>query len=258
MIKETPLRSNARASMLVQPNGQLKAYSGILKYSSDSEDINKGPSKEKVPKEDINERPSKGKLTPLGSSARTRPEVEDPFFDSPKKETKDKSSMDTFPGSTDEETSDTESTDKNITVGTTCKNILSYKDTIEKYVLVVKSASKRAIYKIPQPIIGVVLGLANLKTWDDIVQKIGNRPHGNSADKGKGKAKFDCMTWCLDMHFAVTSKRNHTPIYSSKATRSIRSHAIRRLGSLEVDYYPKQIRISERVGDVFERGTEKQ
>ncbi|GJU61001.1 hypothetical protein Tco_1238767 [Tanacetum coccineum] len=43
--------------------------------SSDSEDINEGPSKGKVPKEDINEGPSKGKLAPLGSSARPRPEV---------------------------------------------------------------------------------------------------------------------------------------------------------------------------------------
>ncbi|GJY86824.1 hypothetical protein Tco_0500850 [Tanacetum coccineum] len=127
----------------------------IIVLSSDSEDINEGPSKGKVPKEDINEGPSKGKLAPLGSSARPRNEVgpelaklfkygpppnllrwygyadvdeylEDHFFDSPEKETKEKSSMDTFPGSTDEETSDTESTDKNITVGTTCKNILSY------------------------------------------------------------------------------------------------------------------------------------
>ncbi|GKF89618.1 hypothetical protein Tco_0263581, partial [Tanacetum coccineum] len=117
-------------------------------------------------------------LAPLGSSARPRHEVgpelvklfkygpppnllrwygyadvdeylEDHFFDSPEKETKEKSSMDTFPGSTDEETSDTESTDKNITVGTTCKNILSYEDTIKKYVPVIKSASKKAIYKSP-------------------------------------------------------------------------------------------------------------
>ncbi|GKF34764.1 hypothetical protein Tco_0107964, partial [Tanacetum coccineum] len=144
----------------------------------DSEDINEGLSKGKVPKEDINESPSKGKLAPLGSSARPRPEVspelaklfkygpppdlpcwygyadvdeylEDPFFDSPEKETKDKRSIDTFPGSTNEETSDTESNDKNITVGTTDKNILSYEDTIKKYVPVVKSASKKAIYKIP-------------------------------------------------------------------------------------------------------------
>ncbi|GKA97636.1 hypothetical protein Tco_0825530 [Tanacetum coccineum] len=98
----------------------------IIMLSSDSEDINEGPSKGNVPKEDINEGPSKGKLAPLGSSARPRPEVglelakffkyglppdllrwygytdvdeylEDPFFDSPEKETKDKSSIDTFP-----------------------------------------------------------------------------------------------------------------------------------------------------------------
>ncbi|GJY58186.1 hypothetical protein Tco_0458078 [Tanacetum coccineum] len=117
----------------------------IIMLSSDSEDINEGPSKGKVPKEDINEGPSKGKLAPLGLSVRPRPEVglelaklfrygpppdllhwygyadvdeylEDTFFDSPEKETKDKSSMDTFPCSTDEETSDIESIDKNITV----------------------------------------------------------------------------------------------------------------------------------------------
>ncbi|GKB34540.1 hypothetical protein Tco_0879482 [Tanacetum coccineum] len=163
----------------------------IIVLSSDSEDINEGPSKGKVPKEDINEGPSKGKLAPLGSSARPRPEVspelaklfkygpppdllcwygyadvdeyiEDPFFDSLEKRPKTRGAY---------------------------KNILSYEDTIKKYVPVVKSASKKAIYKIPQPIIGVVLGLANLKTWDDIVQKIGKRPPGNSADKGKGKAK---------------------------------------------------------------------
>ncbi|GJU84498.1 hypothetical protein Tco_1292044 [Tanacetum coccineum] len=54
---------------------------------------------------------------------------------------------------------------------------------------VVKSASKKAIFKSPQTIIGVVLGLANLKTWDDIVQKMGKRPLGSYANKGKGKAK---------------------------------------------------------------------
>nr|GEV30276.1 hypothetical protein [Tanacetum cinerariifolium] len=178
----------------------------IIVLSSDNEDINEGPSKGKVPKEDIIEGPSKGKLAPLGSSTRPRLEVnlelaklfkygpppdllcwygyadvneylEDHFFDSPKQETKDK------------KTSDTESIDKNITVGTTFKNILSYKDTIEKYVPVLKSVSKKAIYKCPQPITGIVLGLANLKTWDDIVRKMGKRPLGNSADKGKGKAK---------------------------------------------------------------------
>ncbi|GJR33972.1 hypothetical protein Tco_1209656 [Tanacetum coccineum] len=173
---------------------KLKLYdrfNDIIDLSSDSEDINEGPSKGKIPKEDINEGPSKGKLPPLGSSARPRPEVgpELAKLFNPEKETKDKSSMDTFPGSTDEETSDTESTDKNITVGTTGKNLLFYEDTIEKYVPVGKSASKKAIFRIHQPITGVVLGLANLKTWDDIVQKIGKRKPGSYADKGKGKPK---------------------------------------------------------------------
>ncbi|GJT59131.1 hypothetical protein Tco_1002664 [Tanacetum coccineum] len=86
--------------------------------SSNSEDINECPSKGKVPKEDINEGPSKGKLAPLGLSVRPRLEVslELAKLFSPEKETKDKSSMDTFPCSTNEETSYIESTDKNITV----------------------------------------------------------------------------------------------------------------------------------------------
>ncbi|GKG20603.1 hypothetical protein Tco_0380404 [Tanacetum coccineum] len=65
----------------------------------------------------------------------------------------------------------------------------TFPDTIEKYVPVVKSASKKAIYKSPQPITGFVLGLANLKTWDDIVQKMGKRKPESYVDKGKGKAK---------------------------------------------------------------------
>nr|GEV43478.1 hypothetical protein [Tanacetum cinerariifolium] len=182
----------------------LKTWLGVLfldiiVLSSDSKDINEGPSKGKVPKKDINEGPSKEKLPHLGLSARPRLEVsselaklfmygpppallrwygyndvdeylEDTLFDSPKKDTKDKSSLDTFPGSTDEETSNVESTDK-IIVGTTCKKLLFYKDTIEKYVPIVKFVSKKSIFKSPQTIIGVVLGLANLKTWDDIVKK---------------------------------------------------------------------------------------
>nr|GEZ47752.1 hypothetical protein [Tanacetum cinerariifolium] len=156
----------------------------IIMLSGDSKEINKDPLKGKVPKEDINE-----DLLRWYRYNDVDEYLEDTFFYSLEKETKDKSSMDTFPGSTDEETSDTESTDKNITVRTTCKNILSYKHTIEKYVPVVKSASKKTIFKSPQTIRGVMLGLAILKTWDDIVQKIGKRPPESYADKGKGKAK---------------------------------------------------------------------
>nr|GEX18529.1 hypothetical protein [Tanacetum cinerariifolium] len=177
-------------------NSTWLLFIGGKYFTSNSEDIHEGPSKGKVPKEDINEGPSKGRLPPLGSSTRPRPK--DTFFDSPVKETKDKSSMDTFSGSTDEETLDTESIYKKITVGTTGKNILSHKDTIEKYVLVVKYASKKSIFKSPQTIIGVVLRLANLKTWDDIVQKIGNMPPGSYADKREGKAKFK-VDVCVSM-----------------------------------------------------------
>nr|GEU99837.1 hypothetical protein [Tanacetum cinerariifolium] len=89
----------------------------IIVLSSDNEDINEGLSKRKMPKEDINEGLSKRNLPPLGSSARPRPEVS--------LELAKLSSMGhhqiCFVGSTDEETSDTESTDKNITIGTTGK-----------------------------------------------------------------------------------------------------------------------------------------
>nr|GFB67582.1 hypothetical protein [Tanacetum cinerariifolium] len=127
----------------------------IIVLSSGSRDINEGPSKGRIPKEDINKGPSKGKLPPLGSSARPRPEVgpelanifkygpppvllhwygygdvdeylEDTFFDSPEKETKNKSNMDTFLGSRDKESSDNETT-----IETTCKDLLFYEDTIK-------------------------------------------------------------------------------------------------------------------------------
>nr|GEV31521.1 hypothetical protein [Tanacetum cinerariifolium] len=128
----------------------------IIVLSSDTEDINEDLSKRKVPKGDINEGPSKGKLPPLGSSARPRPKnwskiskdfqvwattgvlrwygyadmdefLEDPFFDSLEKKTKDKSSMDTFPGSTYEESSENETT-----VGTTGKDLLFNEDTMKR------------------------------------------------------------------------------------------------------------------------------
>nr|GEW39508.1 hypothetical protein [Tanacetum cinerariifolium] len=72
------------------------------------------------------------------------------------------SMMDTFPGSTDDNTTDNETTDKKITVGTTGKNLLFYQDTFEKYVPIGKYVSQKAIFKSPIPITGVVLGLANV------------------------------------------------------------------------------------------------
>nr|GEV53091.1 hypothetical protein [Tanacetum cinerariifolium] len=121
----------------------------VIILSSDSEDINEGPSKGKVPKKDINEGPSKGNMPKglmldpeLAKVFKARPPpalldwygyssvdeyLEDTFFNSSKTETKDKSAMDTFPGSTDKETSDNETTDN--------------ETTIEKYVPVGKSVS---------------------------------------------------------------------------------------------------------------------
>nr|GEZ34985.1 hypothetical protein [Tanacetum cinerariifolium] len=63
----------------------LSENSDIIVLSSDSEDINEGPSKGNVPKKDINEGPSKGKLPPLGSSARPRPEIWDEIVQKIKK-----------------------------------------------------------------------------------------------------------------------------------------------------------------------------
>nr|GEX09373.1 hypothetical protein [Tanacetum cinerariifolium] len=160
--------------------------------SSDNEDINEGPSKGKVPKEGL----TVASLPNLGLSLRRRPYVrselakvfkarpppslftgygyssvdeylEDTLFDSIDNKTKDNSTMDTFPSSTDEETSHSETTDKNITIGTTCKNLL--------------------FMKIPLKII--VLGLANVQTWDHTVKKFRKKKPGNCADKGKRKTK---------------------------------------------------------------------
>nr|GEU54605.1 hypothetical protein [Tanacetum cinerariifolium] len=147
----------------------------IIVLSSDSEDINEGPSKGKVPKEDINEGPSKGKLPPLGSSARPSPE-RIPSLIALKKRPKTRVAC-------------IHSQVSQMKKAQTGNDLLFYEDTIEKYVPVRKSASKKDIFKSQIPVTGVVLGLAYLKTWDEIVQKIRKRPPGNSADKVKGKVK---------------------------------------------------------------------
>ncbi|GKC83340.1 hypothetical protein Tco_1139057 [Tanacetum coccineum] len=45
------------------------------------------------------------------------------------------------------------------------------------------------IFKIPTPIKGCVLGLANVETWDNIMKKFGMRTPGRCADKSKGNRK---------------------------------------------------------------------
>ncbi|GJW72336.1 hypothetical protein Tco_0129253 [Tanacetum coccineum] len=202
---------------------KLKVFDYLNVSSSDiDEDMNEAPSVASVPKEGPSvasvpkEGPSVASVPKEGPSIRKRPYVrpelakvfkagpppellkwneystvdkylEDTYFDGTDNDTTDNSMMDTFLGSTNEDTTDNETTDKKITIGTTGKNLLFYEDTLEKYVLVGKSDSQKAIFKSPIPITGVVLGLANIQTWDDIVQKIKKRNTGNCADKGKGK-----------------------------------------------------------------------
>nr|GEY29825.1 hypothetical protein [Tanacetum cinerariifolium] len=132
----------------------------IIVLSSDSEDVNDGPSKGKVP-EDVNDGTSKGNF-PKSVNDGPPPKFLRLYGYA------DVSSSNSFPFSTDEETSKDESTNKKkITIGTTSKNKLFNEDT--KYIPVGKSASKKAIQKSNCFVTGVVLGLANVKTWDAIV-----------------------------------------------------------------------------------------
>ncbi|GJR46435.1 hypothetical protein Tco_1314538 [Tanacetum coccineum] len=147
----------------------------IIVLSSDSEDVNDGPSKRKFSK-GVKDGPPTELLRWYGYA--------------------DVSSSDSFSFSTDEETSEDETTNNKMSNKTTGKNLMFYEDT--KYIPVGKSAGQKSILKSNKRVTGTVLGLANLKTWDAIVQKIGKRRGilgvmyptiGNSADKGKGKAQ---------------------------------------------------------------------
>ncbi|GKD24988.1 hypothetical protein Tco_1231202 [Tanacetum coccineum] len=189
---------------------KLKVYDRLFSGEAISDNQSEG----KVTK--VNEGSSKRKLPPLGSAERPRPEVtphvakilkygpcppelltwygyvdldeylQDTYFRSLEKETKENTSFE-FLDDSDYESSDNETKIKNSTNNISTGNtLLIYEDSVEKYVPVGKAASSKTIIKSPKPISGVVLGLANLKTWDDIVQKMGKRSY---ADKGKGKAK---------------------------------------------------------------------
>ncbi|GJT45921.1 hypothetical protein Tco_0954636 [Tanacetum coccineum] len=162
----------------------LKADLNIIVLSSESEDVNDGPSKGKVPK-DVNDRPSKRKFS---KGVKDGPPTELLRWYG----YVDVSSVDSFPFSTDEETSEDETTNNKMSNKTTGKNLMFYEDT--KYIPVGKYAGQKSILKSNKRVIRTVLGLENLKTWDAIVQKIGKRPRnyahiGNSANKGKGKAQ---------------------------------------------------------------------
>ncbi|GKE99408.1 hypothetical protein Tco_0022759, partial [Tanacetum coccineum] len=88
-----------------------------------------------------------------------------------------------FP-STDNESTDMETTNKDCIVDS---NSAMSKG---KYVPVCKK-HKPNIYS-PVPVIGSVLGLANVTTWDEIEKKTGARKLKTCADKAKGKRKVSC------------------------------------------------------------------
>nr|GEZ78847.1 hypothetical protein [Tanacetum cinerariifolium] len=62
-------------------------------------------------------------------------------------------------------------------------------DTVEDYLPVAKKPIPKVIFKIPIPIKGCVLALANVETWDNIVKKFKMRTPERCADKSKGKRK---------------------------------------------------------------------
>ncbi|GKC87515.1 hypothetical protein Tco_1148164 [Tanacetum coccineum] len=193
----------------------------LIVLSSDNstdEDMNKGPSVAKVPKEG----PSVASVPIEGPSIRKRPYVgpelakvfkagpppallewfgystvdeylEDTFFDSTDNDTTDNNIMDDYISDVfDSPKSKAEG--ECLPVGRKAsQKVIKNKnaeDTNEgKYVPVGKNANQKVIFKSLVLVTGCVLGLANGKTWDQIIQKVRNRKSGNSTDKGKGKAK---------------------------------------------------------------------
>nr|GEV24439.1 Gag-Pol polyprotein [Tanacetum cinerariifolium] len=61
-----------------------------------------------------------------------------------------------------------------------------------------KKPIPKVIFKIPIPIKGCVLGLANVETWDNIVKNFRIRTPERCADKSKGKRKMDVKTTFLN------------------------------------------------------------
>ncbi|GKE66832.1 hypothetical protein Tco_1520993, partial [Tanacetum coccineum] len=62
-------------------------------------------------------------------------------------------------------------------------------DIVEDYLSIAKKPIPKVIFKSPIPIMGYMLGLANIETWNNIVKKFGMRTPGRCADKSKGKRK---------------------------------------------------------------------
>ncbi|GJU84916.1 hypothetical protein Tco_1292462 [Tanacetum coccineum] len=133
----------------------------IIVLSSDSSDDRKGPSKASVP---IFEGPSvQGLLDHYGYN-----DIEEYL------------SWNYFPST------DKENTDKDIT-NEDCIHESNYAMSKGKYVPVSQKHNPKV--KSHVPVTGCVLGLANVTTWEEIVNKMGVRKSKICADKAKGKRK---------------------------------------------------------------------
>ncbi|GJR40617.1 retrovirus-related pol polyprotein from transposon TNT 1-94 [Tanacetum coccineum] len=96
--------------------------------------------------------------------------------------------------STDMETTDKRNTDKDC--------IVNSNSTMSKgkYVPVCKKHKPNMYSHVP--VIGSILGLPNVTTWDEIEKKIGARKSKTCADKAKGKRKLAHCICSLHMHIA--------------------------------------------------------
>ncbi|GJS54465.1 hypothetical protein Tco_0627827 [Tanacetum coccineum] len=142
----------------------------IIVLSSNSSDFskgvsNKGTSITSVPKEEpsIPRVPKEGPSIPRVPKEGPSQELLDWYgYD-----TVEEYLEDTFFNSTDKDTTDKDSIDEN-------KDTIDESDSPKskgKYVPVSQKHSPKVIFKIHIPIIGCVLGLANVHTWDSIVKK---------------------------------------------------------------------------------------
>ncbi|GJS67678.1 hypothetical protein Tco_0682243 [Tanacetum coccineum] len=90
---------------------------------------------------------------------------------------------------TDNESTNTETTDK----GNTDKDCIDDSSSVMskgKYVPVCKKNSPNVYSHVP--VIGCVLGLASVTTWNEIKKKMGARKTKTCADKAKGRRKVSC------------------------------------------------------------------
>nr|GEV75897.1 hypothetical protein [Tanacetum cinerariifolium] len=144
----------------------------------------------------MNEGPSVAKVPKDGLSV-----AKDTFFDSTDNDIVDNSIMDGYVSDVSD-SPNLNSEGKCLPVGkkanhkfTKNKNAegtsdLSYTPNYKgKYVPIGKKANQKVILKSLILVTCCVLGLANGKTWDEILKTIRNMKTGNCVDKGKRKAK---------------------------------------------------------------------